>query len=256
MKSLLYFIHNQAVVFNSIIKNIEKNNIGIVEVAKLVEELQDMYSSRYEQKMVPLAVKSILRKLEETNPGLTVKFTKEMLSFYKTCSDYVEQWTSRLRIFHCLRWTTLQSQIKWEDVLQTIEFLKEHCNQTDINDNELFDEIRRANLFCENNNKIQQWAEDNIEIDQRWCEIFSFFKTEQIPYDNLLFIIEVSMSLPGTNASVERVSSIINDFWRSEKSRLSLEVLSAVISTKENLRTYTCEQFINVLTENQFQSKQ
>lgn len=50
------------------------------------------------------------------------------------------------------------------------------------------------------------------------------------------------LSLPGTNAFIERVFSVINRFWTTEKAELSLRTLQAVIGVKLNVNLL-CEKF-------------
>ncbi|GBL92815.1 hypothetical protein AVEN_4525-1 [Araneus ventricosus] len=56
-----------------------------------------------------------------------------------------------------------------------------------------------------------------------WVKIFSHFKNEHIPCENLFILVQFSLFSPLTNAAVEKVFPIANDFWRSEKSGLSID---------------------------------
>ena len=89
-----------------------------------------------------------------------------------------------------------------------------------INDNFLFEEIRRVNLYFKwrKIEEMERW--ENRTIDKRWVEIFRHFRVEHIPHENLKVLIEISLCCPGTNAAVERVFSLGNDSWSSEKSQL------------------------------------
>lgn len=244
---MLFFIHNQAVNFNSAIKQIEKSNITVAEVLNILDNLKEMYVSRYNNSFIPIFLNSKINKLEESNPGLKQRFLKEILLFYKTCFEYISKWTEQLHEFQCFQWTILNKKIEWNDMLETVRYLGE--NNVIINDEELFDEVRRTNIFCEDNGKFLNWVEEKIEVDKRWLEVFKHFKSVGIPHANLKNIIEAAMCLPGTTANVERTFSLINDFWSCEKSNMNTETLAAVITTKENLK-YTCTEFSNLLAEN------
>ncbi|GFU44507.1 uncharacterized protein TNCV_1506261 [Trichonephila clavipes] len=56
---------------------------------------------------------------------------------------------------------------------------------------------------------------------------------EHIPYENLAILVEFTLCCPGTNAVVERVFVIDNDFWTSEKSRLNVDTLAAALTVEE-----------------------
>ena len=58
------------------------------------------------------------------------------------------------------------------------------------------------------------------------------------------------MALAGTNASVERIFSLMDDYWGDEKSRLSVETLSSVLIVKTNINL-KCDEFKKTLEENQ-----
>uniref|UniRef100_T1HEI2 Dimer_Tnp_hAT domain-containing protein n=1 Tax=Rhodnius prolixus TaxID=13249 RepID=T1HEI2_RHOPR len=103
-----------------------------------------------------------------------------------------------------------------------------------IDDNCLFEEIRRLNIYLKFD-KLEQWENQHVEIDKRWVEIFNHFKNEHIPYENLIIPVEFTLCCPGTNAAVERVFSMGNDFWLSEKSRLNVDTLAAALTLSVQL---------------------
>ena len=123
-----------------------------------------------------------------------------------------------------------------------------------IDDNCIFEEITRLNLYL-TSEKIDQWENQHVDIDKRWVEIFKHFNNEHIPCDNLLTLVEFTLCCPGKNAAVERVFSISNDFWTSEKSRLSIDTLAAVFTVKCNMKDISCSEISNVLLENDVLTK-
>ena len=50
-------------------------------------------------------------------------------------------------------------------------------------------------------------------VEDRWLQIFQNFTREKISYSNILKLVEFSLSLPGTNASIKRVFSLMNSFF-------------------------------------------
>lgn len=58
--------------------------------------------------------------------------------------------------------------------------------------------------------KVKSWATAKITIENKWLEIFHHFETNHVPYNNALKIVEYVLSLPGTNATTERVFSTVN----------------------------------------------
>ena len=58
--------------------------------------------------------------------------------------------------------------------------------------------------------------------------------------------MEYALSLPGTNAAIERVFSTVNKVRTSDKSQLSVETLKAILCVKYYL-TNSCEKFHDLL---------
>ena len=55
-------------------------------------------------------------------------------------------------------------------------------------------------------------------------------------------ILQFLLAIPGTNAPIERVFSLMNSYWSDQKSRLSEETLEAVMIVKVNMEE-TCVEF-------------
>lgn len=66
----LYFVHNQATLFQSVIKSIEKEHNMSTEVGLHIKQLKEQLQSRLESNFLPLVVITNLNKLQESNPGI------------------------------------------------------------------------------------------------------------------------------------------------------------------------------------------
>ncbi|GFV92347.1 dimer_Tnp_hAT domain-containing protein [Trichonephila clavipes] len=115
-----------------------------------------------------------------------------------------------------------------------------------IDDNGLFEEIRRLNVDL-NSNKLEQLVNQHSEIDKKWVEILNHFKNNHFPYDNLVILVEFNLRCAETNAEIERVFSVGNDFWTSEKSRLNVDTLAVAFSVKFNIKDIFCSEISDVL---------
>ena len=73
-----------------------------------------------------------------------------------------------------------------------VEFLSKEMPDIKIDDNCLFEEIRRLNVYL-NSDKLEQWENQHFEINKRWVEIFNHFKNEHIPYENLVILVEFTL---------------------------------------------------------------
>ena len=248
-KSKIYFtfIHNQASIFSDYILKIEKTNISVMEVYKIILEFKQIMKRRLDTSYIPLILRSLISDLEESSPGFRVNFMKEINAFYNCCNKYLEEWTTPLEEFKIFGWTLLENSIiNWEDVVATVDFLT--AKGIEINDGKLLHEVDCANKYC-NDTKISKWREEGLSSDMKWVEIFKHFNNNLIPHNNLLSVIQFAFALPGTNAAVERVFSIITDIWSSEKTQISIQCLTAQVYLKINLKE-KCADFYNCMKNN------
>lgn len=245
---MLYFIHSQASLFHKTTLQIEGDKISAAEVCIILNDFALQCKSRFNDGFLPLILKNKLTVLEESNPGIKNKFLKEVKNFYKICYEYIEEWIVNFKALNCFKWTLLNSKIEWKEVSLAVEFVMQEVKDIVINDNFLFEEIRRVNLYL-NEEKLKKWNDEKIELDKRWVDIFRHFREEHIPHENLKVLIEISLCCPGTNAAVERVFSLGNDYWSSEKSQLSVKTLSAVLTVKFNMQNESCSEVATLLEE-------
>jgi hypothetical protein len=72
--------------------------------------------------------------------------------------------------------------------------------------------------------------------------VFLHFSEKVVPYLQLQRLVEISLCLPGSNASVERVFSAMNMIWTSQQSRLCLQTVKSMLTVLTNF-PMTCQQF-------------
>jgi hypothetical protein len=64
---------------------------------------------------------------------------------------------------------------------------------------------------------MSDWNTNLITSVERWSEVFEFVQSEGISLRKIHIILEFSLAIPGTSASIERVFSITNALWTDEK---------------------------------------
>jgi hypothetical protein len=62
-------------------------------------------------------------------------------------------------------------------------------------------------------------------------------------YSELLVICQYFFAIPGQNANVERIFSMINSQWTKERNRLKLSTVKAILSVVYNCRHVSCKDF-------------
>jgi hypothetical protein len=66
---------------------------------------------------------------------------------------------------------------------------------------------------------------------------------ETIILGKILAVVQFSLSLPGTNAAVERVFSLENALWTDERNRLEVSAVKSIVLVKHQFRNYKCSEF-------------
>lgn len=105
----------------------------------------------------------------------------------------------------------------------------------------MFDEFCCVKKYTDEN--IERWNEINSSISDRWKELYLHFQSENIPCKNILILVEFALTLPGSNAAIERVFSLVNALWTKEKNRLHLDTVKAMIIVKTHFKGTKCVQF-------------
>ncbi|CAL8068026.1 unnamed protein product [Orchesella dallaii] len=243
----LWFLHTQVHVFNQSILKIEKQNISAVETYSIVKNLIDSLSLRKVEKFTGLQAKLELRKLVENGEITGNKFYKTFDELFDVAIKYLTDWMQHFNCVSYFSWTSLTKLPSWKELEDSMATFTKFTGKT-LSENELFDEYGFLGRYL-TAEKIKEWEESPICADQKWALIFQHFKNSHVRHSNLLQIVELSLALPGTNAPVERVFSLVNNYWSAEKVNLSLETLNAVITMKVNMRM-DCNDYFSYLKSN------
>ena len=103
-----------------------------------------------------------------------------------------------------------------------------------------FDELSIIEDFVKEN--LRKWNFSKVSNQEKWIEIFHRCKALETPIDQMSLLVEFAFSLPGTSTEVERLFSMINDAWSSDKGQMKLETLEAVMNIKYNSKL-SCSEF-------------
>jgi hypothetical protein len=57
------------------------------------------------------------------------------------------------------------------------------------------------------------------------------------------------LTLPGSNAPIERVFSIINALWSGKKNRLKTETVKALTTPKTHFKDISCSEFFSQISK-------
>uniref|UniRef100_A0A8C6UAT9 HAT C-terminal dimerisation domain-containing protein n=1 Tax=Neogobius melanostomus TaxID=47308 RepID=A0A8C6UAT9_9GOBI len=190
-------------------------------------------------------VKSLLVGFQERHQ--VDVFKKGVQNFYDCCISYLQEWGSPFIELKCLSWTLLEHAPEWDEVECSLRYVSTKLPQSDISETELFDEVTSVKTYT--SEKIEQWNTISTPADERWAEMFTHFKHSHVPFRNIFVICQFAMCLPGTNAPVERIFSIMNNTWTDERNRMGLDTLKALLITRVNFQ-YSCSEFYTRISDN------
>ncbi len=239
----LWFVHNQMSLFNVTLLNIQKEDATASEIVSELNVLKGKLLNRRDEKFLSLKVKSLLRELQSGNNITIEKLQATAASFYQTAFDYIEKWDSHFCPLSTLSWTSLSIAPTWTEVESSLCVFTEFATpmQLSVDDNNLFDEVTCLRNFL-SDEKLSEWQQKSTTTSAKWVEVFSTLRSRNILMPNLELLVGFALCIPGTNASIERVFSLMNATWSDDMSRLSVDTLKARLLVKHNFDK-TCSEF-------------
>lgn len=97
--------------------------------------------------------------------------------------------------------------------------------------------------------KKSEWTV-NTELSKKWCNIFTTLSSLNIAFRNILNIVEFVLAIPGTNAAVERLFSVMSSVWTDEKNRFHVDSIKSIIIVKTHFKDISCTEFHDLLIQN------
>ena len=240
-----FSVHSQAATFHQVVTKIEGENMSAVEVINVVNDLKENLKKKKENIFLPLSVKGLIKKLEQDGLISFSDIKDIIIEFYGTCVEYLDQWSGNLQNLDHMQWGLLKKVPTWPDVEKTLEFLVESKLFDPEFHTEMFDDFAYTLNYI-NEDKISEWNKSKLSADQRWVEIFTHFKDNDINHKQMAKVIQYIFCLPGTNASTERVFSQMNKIWTIDKSQLNVSTLKALLILKYNFK-HSCLDFYKLL---------
>jgi hypothetical protein len=98
---------------------------------------------------------------------------------------------------------------------------------------------------------VSTWNCEKTSIADKWVFVVEKCAEKFVSLDNLLILAEFVLCLPGSNASLERIFSLMNIYWNDEKNRASLSLVKAVLIVKTHF-DLSCVDFYTWI-QNQMQ---
>ena len=174
-----------------------------------MEKFRDSLKKKSDDKFFGMKVKLALRK-DYLPTRLVDKFIAEALQVYSRALNYLEKWflfeNSPYRHFTPFGLGTANKSPSLDEVLE-VWMMSPWKNE--LPPDALHDEVGALDTVF----KFLQGT--SLE---KWC---SFFSKESAPI--LLKLVQYIMSIPVSNASVERIFSVMGNVWTDERNRMCVE---------------------------------
>jgi len=229
-ESYLFFVHHFMHVMHTSILFLESNYVFSTDVHGHMCQLRTKLSDRIQDKFFGGKLASSSKYLE---PSERAAFTTDALEVYNRALSYLSKWYdfdgSPLKLFGILKLDS-DERVDFQDILN----LAEHINVAVDND-ELYDEVSALNVAR------PQLCTLDKPLDEKWAAFFSRSECR-----NMNKIVGRVLSIPVSNAFVERIFSMMGQCWTDDRNRMRSELVKAELMVKINFGM-PCANFYDFL---------
>ena len=233
----MYFVHFFMASFQETILKLEGKYATACDLFDIMDQFRKSLINKADDNFFGMNVKMAIRKNYLSQPEVD-KLTREALTVYRRAIDYLQNWfkfdKSPYRHFSALSIHSASKPLTLDDILDI-------WMQTPLKENappdSLHDEVKALEEVYESVRAAGSTAD-------AWCE---FFQKESAP--NLLKLLQYVLSIPVSNAAVERIFSVMANLWSDERNRLTVEAVRSELMIFFN-STYSCQEFKDIVSRN------
>uniref|UniRef100_H3AQE5 HAT C-terminal dimerisation domain-containing protein n=1 Tax=Latimeria chalumnae TaxID=7897 RepID=H3AQE5_LATCH len=167
-------------------------------------------------------------------PEQKVKIKKDFFMFYDSVLLYIDNWFdfSSDNVMMKLKPIGLYEKLSFSDLENVTEALK-------INMDQLYEE------FCTSRDVIETSRKDiSKSVSENWMDVFQKCGKENLK--NLFQIVSFVLSIPGSNAFVERIFSFMGNKWSDEQNRCSVDLIKSKLQICINFQLSCKDFFISI----------
>lgn len=230
-KIYLCFFHNVGAVFDQLVKKLEETDLCITDVYKELRQFRQKMLQRKEDSFFSYQTK---RLMEKVPGGQKSKIKDDFETFYDSAVQYIDKWFdfSPDNVMVQLKPIGLYDELSFPDLEKMVPALK--LSDT-INMDELYEE------FCNSREEIKKHSKDATEsTGEKWVAIFENVGKEKMT--NMFKIVSFVLSVPGSNAFVERIFSLMSGKWSDARNRCSTELIKNELLVTVNCHL-SCKEF-------------
>ncbi|KAL3111679.1 hypothetical protein niasHT_010631 [Heterodera trifolii] len=198
-KTVVTFLSVILPIFNH---SIDKKNAILPELIEEMTNFKRKIQERFTEEFYGMITAQMLRRLD---PNESTHLRASFRNFLQSTLNYVDKWFRVERFPTDLTWVSLkEKKVSRAEVMSLAEQIA-----PELNDNELFDEITALNETLE---KISDEKFSEMNAEQKWMKLFE----AELP--SLRLLVSKILSIPVSNACVERVFSLCSAQWTDKAS--------------------------------------
>lgn len=222
----LYFVHHFMNILTKTIKCLEADYVMSSDIHEIMVQLKNQIETRYQDGFYGSKVN---KSLDYLGREKRYKFEEEAKKVYKRALEYLCSWYDYEN-------TPFQyfSVINLKGKSPTYQSLVEAAKavKLEIDEDALYEEvILLASAFSAK-------EESQIRLDLQWVKIFQ----SSNGFKELPKIVGKILSIPISNAYVEKIFSIMGNVWTNLRNRLRVDMVKAELATKLNF-DMSCDEF-------------
>jgi hypothetical protein len=209
---------------------LQGETVTSAELHGIMTSLKEKIESRITDKFFGYKVNSSLKYLTLKQQQ---KFIESAIDVYNRALDYISKYydyeESPFKILSSLN--IKKDDLNFQAVVNAANLLN-----LKLNNDLIYDEILAIN-------KVRQNIEIlDLTVEEIWVNIFK--STDGITQMRIL--VSKALSIPVSNAFIERVFSLMNGVWRDDRNKMRVELVRAELCVRINY-DLNCEQFLNYL---------
>lgn len=234
----LIFLQFISEEFEDAIRKMEGSGVTFTTALSIVNKLKLKMSEYETNETMP---EELLFYLDGQDEAFQRKFRDNMRTVYQEVQVYIGNWTEWAGPFDGFRWSTLEALLNEEEVLKSTKFFEENQIPVEIDMGNLRDEIVRANEYIES--KLPIWTgTDSPTTSAKWIDLLKSVEN----LHSLRNIAEYILTLPGTNATCERLFSEVGFIWNKWSNSQELSTVLNTMMVRFNL-VRDCQDALTML---------
>lgn len=221
---------------------LENDAVTVCDVYPTMAALRNKLTDRYNDHHFGFEVSAILES-DDMPQNMKQKTELNLCSALQRAVSYLEQWFdfSDENISHLLQKLSLNDMPTFQDVKKACTALKLTGR---IEMDALYDE------FSSSKEALQHIVKCEKSVGEKWQDFFKCVTGVSESNPNLFQLVSFVLSVPASNAFPERIFSLMNSKWRSDRNRMSVSLVKAELQVFTNYN-FDCRDFYSFVIRNQ-----